>query len=152
MARPSKPAPRRPAASPKPRPTEKFTRAEQRRIRAHIIARGMTFKVFLPESLANWLRRKIRAGVYEDPAQAAFLAFQDLQELDRHPEVRKHLFTAMIQSRAADPGPGIPGDQVMARLRARERRYARTEPPRPKPLMIPRDILSARCGGGRTTA
>jgi len=112
----------------------KFTRAEQRRIRAHVIARGMTFKVFLPESLANWLRKKIRAGVFHDPAEAAFLAFQDLQELDRHPKVRKELLGAMLQASIDDPRPSLPADKVMAKLRAQTLRYARTKPPPPKPL------------------
>ena len=112
----------------------KFTRAEQRRIRAHVIARGMTFKVFLPESLANWLRKKIRAGVFHDPAEAAFLAFQDLQELDRHPKVRKELLGAMLQASIDDPRPSIPADKVMAKFRAQTLRYARTKPPPPKPL------------------
>ena len=80
----------------------KFTRAEQRRIRAHILARGMTFKAFLPESLANWLRKKIRAGLFHDPAEAAFVAFQDLHELDRHPKVRRELLGAMLQAAIGD--------------------------------------------------
>ena len=112
----------------------KFTRAEQRRIRAHILARGMTFKVFLPESLANWLRKKIRAGVFYDPAEAAFVAFQDLHELDRHPKVRRELLGAMLQASIDAPRPGIPAEKVMAKLRAQTLRYARTKPPRPKPL------------------
>lgn len=57
------------------RPADKFTRAEERRTQAHIRARDMTFKVFLPESLASWLRKRIEAGVFDDPAEAAFLAF-----------------------------------------------------------------------------
>jgi antitoxin ParD1/3/4 len=115
-----------------------FTRTEQRRIRAHILARGMTFKVFLPESIANWLRKKIRAGMFRDPAEAAFIAFQDLQELDRHPKVRQQLLGAMLQAAMDDPRPGKPDEQVLSRLRARTLRYARTKPPRPKPLPRPR--------------
>lgn len=118
----------------RPITARKFTRAEQRRIRAHILARGMTFKVFLPQSLANWLRKKIRAGVFHDPAEAAFVAFQDLHELDRHPNVRRELLGAMLQASIDDPRPGIPAEKVMAKLRAQTLRYARTKPPRPKPL------------------
>jgi antitoxin ParD1/3/4 len=111
-----------------------FTRAEQKRIQAHIRARGMTFKVFLTESLANWLRRKIRAGAFADPAEAAFVAFQDLQELDSHPKVRKQLLKATVQDAIDDPRPGIPLEKVRTNHFARLRRYARTKPPRPKPL------------------
>jgi hypothetical protein len=45
----------------------------------------MTFEVFLPESLGNWLRAKLVAGVFSDAKEAAFVAFQYLQELDQHP-------------------------------------------------------------------
>lgn len=118
----------------------KFTRTEQRRIRAHILARGMTFKVFLPESLANWLRKKIRAGVFHDPAEAAFVAFQDLHELDRHPKVRRELLRAMLQASIDDPRPRIPAEKVMTKLRSQTLRYARTKPPRPKPLPKPKRL------------
>jgi Arc/MetJ-type ribon-helix-helix transcriptional regulator len=111
-----------------------FTRAEWARIRAHIRARGMTFKVFLPESMAKWLRKKIAAGHFKDPAEAAFIAFQDLQELERHPQVRKRLVQAMLQDAMDDPHPGIPFEKVRADHYARLRRYVRTKPPHPKPL------------------
>ena len=94
----------------------------------------MTFEVFLPESLAKWLRQKIQAGMFHDPAEAAFVAFQDLQELDRHPIVRKQLLQAMIQDAIDDPRPGIPIEKVRADHMAQLRRYARTKPPRPKAL------------------
>lgn len=94
----------------------------------------MTFKVFLPEPLANWLRKKIRAGVFHDPGEAAFVAFQDLYELDRHPKVRRELLNAMLQAAIDDPRPAIPAEKVMAEMRAQTLRYARTKPPRPKPL------------------
>jgi antitoxin ParD1/3/4 len=94
----------------------------------------MTFKVFLPESLAKWLRKQIAAGHFKDPAEAAFVAFQDLQELDRHPQVRQRLLKAMIQAAIDDPRPSIPIEKVRADHFTQLRRYARTKPPHPKPL------------------
>jgi len=94
----------------------------------------MTFKVFLPESIANWLRKKIGTGVFHDPSEAAFVAFQDLMELDRHPQVRRQLLRTMLQASIDAPRPSIPSDKVLSRFRAREKRYARTKPPRPQPL------------------
>ena len=113
---------------------ERFTPSEWKRIRAHIRARGMTFKVFLPESVAKWLRKQIAAGHFNDPAEAAFVAFQNLQELDSHPQVRKKLLQAMIRDAIDDPRPSIPYEKVRADHYARLRRYASTTPPRPKPL------------------
>ena len=106
-----------------------FTPEQWERIRAHTRARGMTFEVFLPESLATWLREKIAAGVFKDAAEAAFVAFQDLQELDRHPEVRKHLLRAMLEASLKDPRPRIPIEEVRARHHAQLREWANTEPP-----------------------
>jgi hypothetical protein len=63
-----------------------FTAEQQARIQAHIRARGMTFEVFLPESLTNWLHTKLAEGAFSDAKEAAFIAFQNLQKLDRHPE------------------------------------------------------------------
>jgi len=107
----------------------KFTPEQEERIRAHIRARGMTFEVFLPESIANWLREKIAAGVFSDAREAAFIAFQDMQELDRHPEVRQELLKAMIKAGTDDLGPGISSEEMREKFQARLREYANTEPP-----------------------
>lgn len=108
---------------------DEFTPEQLERIRAHIKARGMTFEVFLPESLADWLRQKITAGVFKDAKEAAFVAFQDLQELDRHPEVREQLLHAMLESSLKDPRPRIPLEDVRARHRTQLREWANTDPP-----------------------
>ena len=55
----------------------------------------MTFEVF-PESIAIWLRGKIAVGVFADPAEAAFVAFQDRRDLDQHPSIRRELLKATI--------------------------------------------------------
>jgi antitoxin ParD1/3/4 len=90
----------------------------------------MAFEVFLPESIADWLREKLAAGVFEDPSEAACIAFQDLRELVRHPAVREELLKAMINASADDPRPGISNEEWRAERQAQLREYANTEPPR----------------------
>jgi hypothetical protein len=107
--------------------SDEFTTEQWERIRAHIRARGLTFEVFLPESQADWLRAKIAAGVLKDPREAAFVAFQDMQELDRHPEVRQALLKAMTQD-AMDSGPGVSLEEMREQHRAQLRKYAESEP------------------------
>ena len=107
---------------------DEFTPEQEARIGANIRARGMTFEVFLPESLAQWLRSKIAAGKFKSPTEAAFIAFQDLVELDRHPAVRKALLTAMIEASINDPRPGIPIEEIRERFLAQMREDANTEP------------------------
>jgi antitoxin ParD1/3/4 len=109
--------------------SQPFTPQEHERIRAHIRARGITFEVFLPEAIANWLREKLAAGVFKDPGEAAFVAFQDMRELDRHPSIRQELLKAMIDARAADPAQGVSMEELCAKYRAQMREYANTEPP-----------------------
>jgi hypothetical protein len=85
----------------------KFTPEERARIQARIRARGMTFEVFLPERLANWLQMKLAEDVFRDPKEAAFVAFQQLKRLDEHPQVREQLLKATIENVIQDPRPGI---------------------------------------------
>jgi antitoxin ParD1/3/4 len=92
----------------------------------------MTFEVFLPESMADWLRAKIAAGMFNSPGEAAFVAFQDLQELDRHPAARQALLTAMIEASVNDPRPGIPIEEVRAQFLAQMREDAKTRIPSPR--------------------
>src|SRR5579862_5727756 len=94
--------------------SDEFTPEEWERIRAHILARGMTFEVFLSESSAEWLRAKLAAGLFRDAAEAAVVAFRDLQELDRHPQVRKKLLEAVLDERLSDPRPGISIEQFQS--------------------------------------
>lgn len=96
--------------------SDEFTPEERERIRAHIRGHGMTFEVFLPERSAEWLRAKLAAGVFEDAAEAAIVAFRDLQELDRHPQVRKELLKAMLEASLSDPRPRISLEQLRTRL------------------------------------
>jgi antitoxin ParD1/3/4 len=120
-----------------------FTPEQEARIIANTRARGMTFEVFLPESMADWLRAKIAAGMFTSPGEAAFVAFQDLQELDRHPAVRQALLTAMIEASVNDPRPGIPIEEVREQFLARMRKDANTDPPAPADL--PEAIADLKC-------
>ena len=101
-----------------------FTPEEEERIRRRVRERGMTFEAFLPEGMADWLRAKLAAGSFESPGEAAFVAFQQLIELDRHPEIRQQFLAATIQRGIDDPRPSAPADEVFARLKARFRKMA----------------------------
>jgi hypothetical protein len=106
-----------------------FTPEQWERIRAHIRARGMTFEVFLPEPLADWLGKKLAAGVFKDPGEAAFVAFQDLRELDSHPRARKELLKAVAKSSSDGSGREIPFEEWCNQHQAQLRRYAKGDPP-----------------------
>jgi hypothetical protein len=108
--------------------TGKFTPEEEARIRRRLRERGMAFEAFLPEEMADWLREKLAAGVFESARDAAFVAFQDLIELDRHPKVRQQLLTAMLEASISDPRPGISAEELRANLDARRVALAAPDP------------------------
>ena len=95
-----------------------FTSDEHARIQRRLRERGMTIEVFLPGDMADWLREKLAAGVFDDARTAGFIAFQDLIELDRHPQVRRQLLTAMLDASVNDPSPSVPAEEVFAALEA----------------------------------
>jgi antitoxin ParD1/3/4 len=101
-----------------------LTSEEQERVSRRIRERGLTFEVFLPEGIANWVKDKVAAGIFESPAEAAFVAFQRFIELHEHPEVEKQLLRAVLEDRINDPRPGIPAEQFHAEFEARIRKMA----------------------------
>jgi hypothetical protein len=101
-----------------------LTPEEEERVRRKIRERGLTFEVFLPEGIANWLKARVAEGAFEDPAEMAFVAFQRFIELYEHPEVEKQLLHAVLDESMNDPRPGIPAEQVHAELEARIRKLA----------------------------
>ena len=104
-----------------------LTPEEEERVRRKIRERGLTFEVFLPETMADWVKEKVAAGLFEDPAEAAFVAFQTFIDLHEHPEIQEQLLKAVIEDSINDPRPGIPAEQVFADLEARIRNLAEPE-------------------------
>jgi hypothetical protein len=72
--------------------------------------RGMTFEVFLPESPANWLPTKLAAGVFSEAKETAFVAFQNLRELDDHPHLREQLANAVKRGSMISGPENSPSD------------------------------------------
>jgi len=105
-----------------------FTPEEEARIQRRIRERGMSFEAFLPEGMADWLRTKLAAGVFESAREAAFVAFQDLIELDRHPKVRQQLLTATLEASINDPHPGFSAEELRASLDAKREALAAPDP------------------------
>jgi hypothetical protein len=105
-----------------------FTPEEEARIQRRIRERGISFEAFLPESMADWLRTKLATGVFESARQAAFVAFQDLIELDQHPKVRQQLLTAMLDASVSDPRPGMSIEELRAALDAETEALAAPDP------------------------
>ena len=67
--------------------------------------------------------------MYTDAREAAYLAFQDLRELDRHPEVRRDLLGAMINDSLKEPVETFTIEEVHSKFRALRREYADNDAP-----------------------
>ena len=83
---------------------------------------GLRFEVFLPSGLAEWLLAQIAAGTFLDPGEAAFVMFGEQKELSAHPDLRRQLLGRSLQAAIDDPRPGIPHEEVMARMQELSRR------------------------------
>lgn len=99
-------------------------------IRARNRERGLTFEVFLPTDLADWLRQQISTGVFEDESEAALVAFQDLQALSRHPTARQALLDAMLNTAISDPRESTTLEDLRAEYEAHVQELA-SEPLHP---------------------
>ena len=101
-----------------------LTPEEEESVRRKIRERGLTFEVFLPEGIADWVKARVADGEFEDPAEMAFVTFQRFIELYEHPSVEKQLLHAVLEERRNDSRPGVPAEQVFADLKAKIRKMA----------------------------
>jgi antitoxin ParD1/3/4 len=100
-------------------------------VRRQAAAGGLRFAAYLPPGLAEWVIGLVEQGVFHSPAEAVFVAMQSFRELEDHPDMKQELLTRMIQKGidSMAEGGGIPGEEVMARLRKE------MEGPRPEPAV-----------------
>ena len=80
---------------------------------------GLRFEVFLPSGLAEWMLGMVEAGTFLDPGEAAFVMFGEQKELSAHPDLRRELLSRSLQAAIADPRPGIPHEELMAKMKER---------------------------------
>jgi len=100
-------------------------------VRRQAAAGGLRFEAYLPPDLAEWVIGLVEQEVFHSPSEAVFVAMQSFRELEDHPDVKQELLARIIQTRvdAVEDGGGIPGEEVMARLRKE------MEEPRPEPAV-----------------
>jgi len=103
--------------------------AQARALRDQARAGGLRFDAYLPPSLADWLLAHIERGTFRDPSEAVFVILGEHEELETHADLRRELLSRILQAAMDDPRPGIPADEVLARLKAL------TDEPRPEPAV-----------------
>lgn len=100
--------------------------AQAQSLMAEAAKGGLRFEVWLSPERAAWVLERIIAGEFIDPCEAAFVAFGEAIELDRHPKVRRALLEAMIV--AAMEGPTVEAKQAMAEIKAKLNERGSCEP------------------------
>jgi len=110
-------------------------------VRRQAAAGGLRFEAYLPPDLAEWVIGLVEQEVFHSPSEAVFVAMQSFRELEDHPDVTQELLARIIQTRvdAVEDGGGIPGEEVMARLRKE------MEEPRPKPAVWDKSLDRPLC-------
>jgi antitoxin ParD1/3/4 len=80
---------------------------------------GLTFEVYLPPSLAEWMISLVEHEVFHSPSEAVFVAMQSFRELDDHPDLQQELLNRAIQKGidSVEEDGGMPAEEVMERLR-----------------------------------
>lgn len=91
---------------------------------------GLDFEAHLTSEAATWALRAIEAGKFISPAELVWVAVQQFIEMQAHPDLGTELLRRQLQEAMDDPRPGIPGEEVMAHLKARIAERARHEPAR----------------------
>jgi antitoxin ParD1/3/4 len=107
------------------------TKQDLAAVRRQAAAGGLRFEAYLPPGLAEWVVSLVEQEVFRSPSEAVFVAMQSFRELEEHPDVKQELLASIIQTRvdSITEGGGIPGEEVMARLRKE------MEEPRPEPAV-----------------
>jgi antitoxin ParD1/3/4 len=82
-------------------------------------AGGLQFEAYLPPSLVEWVLDLIRWGQFHDPSEAVFVMLTEMQDLYEHPDLRQELLKRTLNRAADGPHPGIPAEEVFAKLKAR---------------------------------
>jgi len=90
-----------------------------RELRALAAKGGLRFEAYLPAALALWLLDRIDQGKFHDPSEAAFVLFQQGEDLEPHADLRHELLRRTLRAAMDDPHPGIPHDQFTAEMARR---------------------------------
>lgn len=111
-------------------PADKAHAVEQvKRLRDQAAKGGLRFEAYLSPSLALWLLDRIEQDKFLDPSEAVFVILGEHKEQEPHADLRREQLKRSIQAAAADPRPGISGEEMMKRLREATKE-SRQEPAR----------------------
>lgn len=100
---------------------------------------GLRFSGYLVPSVAEWVLGEVERGRFHGPFEAVFVAMQAFIELEAYPDLRQELFKRKMDKRLADKSPGIPADEVFARLEEEITTRASREPPEWTKIPYPED-------------
>lgn len=104
-------------------------KAQATALKAEASEHGLRLETYLVPSVAEWVLTQVERGRFLDPSEAVFVAMQVFMELDAYPDLHEELFRREITKSLENDGPGIPAEEVLAKLNERIRQRAGHEPP-----------------------
>lgn len=94
-----------------------YSRTQVRALREKAKRGGLKFEAYLPPGDAVWLLDLIESGAFSGPSEATFVLLGQARELEPHADLHSELLRRRIQAAIDDPRPGIPGEQVLEKLK-----------------------------------
>ena len=82
--------------------------------------------ISLPSEMAKWVREKVGSGSYSSNSE---IVREGLRLLQDHDELRAKKLKALqdMVEESINSGPGIPAEQVFARMEERNRQWRKTK-------------------------
>lgn len=103
-------------------------REQASRLKDDAAKAGLNFEAHLASEDAVWALEAIEKGQFMTPAELVWVAVQQFIEMQAYPDLRRELLKRELQKAMDDPRPGIPAEEVFARLKAKAKERERQKP------------------------
>ncbi len=92
--------------------------AQAKSLRQQAAEGGLSFEVYLPSGLAEWILDFVERGVFTDPSEAVFVILGEHMDLEPHADLRQEILKRSLDAAINDPRPAIPAEDVFAEMEA----------------------------------
>jgi len=90
--------------------------AQAKSLRQQAAGGDLSFEVYLPSGLAEWVLDFVERGVFTDPSEAVFVIMGEHRDLEPHSDLRLEIRNRSLDAAMNDPGLRISGEDFLAEL------------------------------------
>lgn len=91
--------------------------AQAKALREQAAKGGLSFEVFLPSGMAEWILDYVERGVFIDPSEAVFVMLGEYQDYELHEDLREEVLRRSLQASMDQADEGIPAETFFAQLK-----------------------------------